>query len=869
MSRFFSRRKQMMQYLDQDIHDFIERETQDNIERGMAPEDARYAALRKFGNVTRVKEETWELWSLVWLERLWQDVRFGLRMFRKNPVFTAVAVATLALGIGANTAIFAVIDAVLLRPLPYPDQGRVVWVTELMPQSGRDTVLTPEYAAWEKEQRVFDQFGAFSVTRGINLAAGTRPERILAGHVTQSFFPVLGIEPARGRTFLPGEERPGHNHVAILSHDLWQGYFNSGPDILGRSIILDGVSYSVIGVMPRRFFHPGSAGVGVWLPDALRPESERPGMSMGIVSVVGRLKPGVSVEGAQAALEVIARHMDNQYPPPWSRYHAGAHARVIPLHDWLTRDVRPALYVMLGAVGLVLLIACANVANLLLARAVSREKEIAIRAAIGAGRSRLVRQMLTESTLLAACGSALGLLLVPLLTTILRSYVPESLPGHLGLDYQVLGLTLACALATGILFGLAPVFAASTLRLTDSLKESAGHFGESKSHRRLRSALLVAQLGLSLVLLVGAGLLVRSFLLLLKVNSGIDPHNVLTAEVWLTPENIYNPVRQREFFQQVLERARMIPGVEFAGATTEMPFTMFNALGNGLRAEGQPEPGIDLTYCPATVSPDYFRAMGIKLLSGRFFDERDAEGTPQVVILDQSLARALFPTQDAVGKRIRREDSWQSVVGVVADTHHLGLSERVTPELYTSYLQGPSGFMDIVLRTSSDPLSYAPALRNAVLAVDRGLPLANVKTMEQRVGESLSTRQERLLLLGTFAVLALLIAASGVYGVTSYSVTRRTHEIGVRLAMGAQRQDVMRMMMAQGLRTILLGIGVGFAGALALSRGLTSFLFNTPTTDPLTFALVSLLLAGIACLAVYIPARRATRVDPIVALRYE
>ena len=313
----------------------------------------------------------------------------------------------------------------------------------------------------------------------------------------------------------------------------------------------------------------------------------------------------------------------------------------------------------------------------------------------------------------------------------------------------------------------------------------------------------------------------------------------------------------------------MIPGVEFAGATTEMPFTMFNALGNGLRAEGQPEPGIDLTYCPATVSPGYFQAMGIKLLSGRFFDERDAEGTPQVVILDQSLARALFPTQDAVGKRIRMEDSWPTVVGVVADTHHLGLSQRVTPELYTSYLQGPSGFMDIVLRTSSDPLSQAPALRNAVLAVDRGLPLANVKTMEQRVGESLSTRQERLLLLGTFAVLALLIAASGVYGVTSYSVTRRTHEIGVRLAMGAQRQDVMRMMMAQGLRTILLGIGVGFAGALALSRGLTSFLFNTPTTDPLTFALVSLLLAGIACLAVYIPARRATRVDPIVALRYE
>ena len=867
MSRLFRRRQRMMEDLDQDIRNFIERETQDNIERGMSPEEARYAALRKFGNVARVEEETWEMWSFAWLERLWQDLRFGLRMLRKNPAFTAVAVATLALGIGANTAIFTVLDAVLLRPLPFPDAGRVVWVTELMPQSGRDTVLTPEYAAWEKGQNVFDRLGAFSVTRGINLAAGTRPERILAGHVTQNFFSVLGIEPALGRTFLPREEQPGNNHTAVLSYDLWQGHFNSDQNILGKAITLDGVSHTVVGVMPRRFFHPGSAGVGVWLPDALSPESERPGMRMGIVSVIGRLKPGVSVGGAQAALEVIARHMDNQYPPPWSRYHAGAHAKVVPLRNWLTRDVRPALYVMLGAVALVLLIACSNVANLLLARAVSREKEIAVRVAIGAGRSRLVRQMLTESTLLAVCGSALGLLLVPLLTTILRSYVPESLPGHLGLNFQVLGLTAACAVATGFLFGLAPVFAASKLRLTDSLKESAGHFGESKTHRRLRSGLLVAQLGLSMVLLAGAGLLMRSFLLLLKVNSGIDAHNVLTAQVWLTPENIYNQVRQKEFFEQVLERARMIPGVQFAGATTEMPFTMFNALGNGLRGEGQSES--DALYCPAIVAPDYFRAIGIKLLSGRFFSEGDTAGTPPVVILDQSLARALFPRQDAVGRRIRMDNSWQTVVGVVADTHHLGLSEKVTPELYTSYLQGPSGFMFIVLRTSSDPSSYVAALRNAVLATDNSLPLADVKTMEERVGESMSTRRERLLLLGTFATLALLIAASGVYGVTAYSVTRRTHEIGVRLAMGAQRQHIMGMMMAQGMRTILLGIGVGLGGALALSRGLKSFLYNTPATDPLTFGIVSFLLVGIACLAVYIPARRATMVDPIVALKYE
>jgi putative ABC transport system permease protein len=739
-----------------------------------------------------------------------------------------------------------------------------------MPQSGRDTVLTPEYAAWEKEQKVFNRFGAFEITRGINLTGGAQPERIMAGHVAPSFFGVLGVKPALGRTFLPEEGRPGHDHVAVLSHDLWQGYFNSDPNILGKSLTLDGASYSVIGVMPGQFMHPGPSGEGAWLPFAVSPEAERPGRAMGIVNVIGRLKPDVSLEKAQAALEVITRHMDNQYPPPWSRYHASAHVRLIPLHDWLTRIVRPALYVMLGAVGLVLLIACANVANLLLGRAVSREKEIAVRAAIGAGRPRLIRQMLTESTLLAVSGGGLGLLLVPLLTTILQSYVPESLPGRLSLDLRVLALTLACALVTGVLFGLAPAFAASKLRLTDSLKESTGHFGESKTHRRLRGGLVAAQLALSLVLLAGAGLLVRSFLLLLTVNSGVDPHNVLTAEVWLTPESIYGPPRQREFFRQVLERVRAIPGVEFAGATTEMPFTMFNALGMGLGTETKPDsPENNVLYCPATVTPDYFRAMGIKLVSGRYFDERDAEGAPRVVILDRSFAHALYPGQDAVGRRVMMDRSWRTVVGVVTDTHHLGLSENVTPELYTSYLQGPSDSMYLVVRTSSDPLSYVPALRNAVLTVDKSLPLADVKTMDQRLAQSLSTRRERLLLLGSFAMLAVLIAASGVYGVTAYSVTRRTREIGVRVAMGASRQDIMRMMLMQGLRPILLGLGVGLAGALALSRALASFLYHTSPTDPLTLGAVSFLLGGVAGLAVYLPALRATKVDPMAALRHE
>jgi putative ABC transport system permease protein len=428
-------------------------------------------------------------------------------------------------------------------------------------------------------------------------------------------------------------------------------------------------------------------------------------------------------------------------------------------------------------------------------------------------------------------------------------------------------MTTACCILAGTLFGLAPALMSSKARLTESLKESAARFGESKTHRRLRSSLVVVQLGLSVVLLIGAGLLVKSFVLLLKVNSGIEPHNVLTAEAPLAEGKADNPSRQREFYRQVIDRLQNIPGVEFAGATTETPFTMFNALGIGLRPEGQQE--VNVTFCPGIVTPDYFKAMGIRLLSGRFFDEYDSAGTLPVVILDQSLARALFPGQDAVGRRILHDGVWKTVVGVVADTRHLGLSESVMPELFSSYLQEPSDFMTIVVRTTSAPLSYVPALRNAVLAVDKNQPLADVRTMEQVVSESLSTRRERLLLLGTFAILALLIAASGVYGVTAYSVTRRTHEIGVRLAMGARRDDIMKMMVVQGLQPVFLGIVAGLAGAVVLSRTLASFLYHTAPRDLLTFAVVPFLLGVVACFAVYLPALRATKVDPMVALRYE
>ena len=865
--RALFRRDSMEAELDEELHAHLEHQVEKYVQSGMSRAEAQRRARIDFGGLDQIKEECRDTWGVRIITELVQDLRFGLRQLRRNPGFTAIAIITLGLGIGANTAIFTVIDAVLLQPLPYPDSGRVVWVNEFIPPSSHSTVLTPEYAAWGKMERIFDQLGAFDITRSITLTGGARPERIMAGHVTPSFFLVLGVKPSIGRTFLSEEGQPGHDRVAVVSHDLWRDYFNADPNVLGKSVILDGASYTVIGVMPPQFTHPGSKGEAVWLPYSVPVAAERPSSAMDIGNVIGRLKPGGCLEQAQAGLEAIARGMENQYPAPWSSNHGSAHVGLIPLHDWLTRDVRPAMYVMLGAVGLVLLIACANVANLLLARAVSREKEIAVRAAVGAGRMRLIRQMLTESTLLAVGGGGLGLLLVPFLTTVLQSYVPGSVAAHAHVDLRVLALTMVCCVLAGIIFGLAPALTTTRLRLTESLKEKTGHFGESKTHRLLRSGMIVAQLGLSVVLLVGAGLLVRSFLLLLNVDSGIDPHNVITAEVWLPSGNIYDPPHQREFYRQVLEQVRVMPGVEYAGATTEMPFTMFNSLGRGLTPEGGTKNKV--TYCPAIVTPDYFRAMGIRLLSGRFFDEHDADGTLPVVILDQSLARALFPGQDAIGRRIMDDGTWQTVVGVVADTRHLGLSERVVPELFSSYMQEPSGFMDIVVRTSSDPVSYVPALRNAVMAVDKNQPLDDVKTMEQRLAESLSDRRERLLLLGTFAILAVLIAGCGVYGVTAYTVTQRTHEIGVRVALGARREDIMRMMIVQGMRVILLGIGLGLAGAFALSRTLATFLYRTAPTDPLTYAAVSLLLGAIACVAVYIPARRATKIDPMIALRYE
>jgi putative ABC transport system permease protein len=795
-----------------------------------------------------------------------QDLRYGLRVLAGSPGFTAVAVLTLALGIGANTAIFSVINAVLLRPLRYRDPGRLVSVTEFYPNFNRSMVFVPEYAAWQKYNKVFDQIAAFTVNRGINMAGGERPERVLAGHVTARFFSVLGIQAALGRTFLPEEDQPGHN-VVVLSDALWRRYFASDPGVLGRSIPLDGTSYEVVGVMPAGFVQPDDARVALWLAEGLPPGSDRPASSMRIVHVIARLKPGATLKDAQAELEVIDRRTDGQYPPPWSTYHAAARVRIATVHDALTHDTRPALLILLGAVALILLIACANIAGFLLARAVSREKEIAVRAALGAGRLRLVRQMVTESTLLAVAGGACGLLLASWGKSVLQSLIPETISAQPDIDLRVLAFTLVFSVATGILFGLVPALAASKLHLTESLKEGGAQQGETKVRARLRSTFVVSQFAMTLVLLVGAGLLIRSLVLVLKVSPGFDPHNVLTGEVWLEPESTYDPPRQAAFFRQVLERIQALPGVQYAAATTELPMTMFNGLGNGLAVEGEPETDVDFSF--GSVTPDYFRALGIRLLEGRFFDDRDAEGAPSVVIISQSLARSLFQGRDALGKRIKFGERWRTLVGVVADSRHQEPSERVLPELFQPYLQAPSPFMALVVRTRSDPARFAPLLAGTVRALDKNEPLADVATMEQRLADSVAGRRETALLLGIFAAVALAIAVTGIYGLMSYSVTRRTHEIGIRIALGARREDILNMVVGQGLGLTLLGVGIGLGGAVAVSRVFARFLYGVTPTDPSTFVGVSLLLIAIGLLATYLPARRAMKVDPIVALRHE
>ena len=868
------RRRKPADDLAEEIRAHLEMEEQENLESGMPSDEAHYAALRRFGNVTLAQERSREMWGWNSVETLWLDLRYGLRMLVKNPGFTLVAVLTLALGIGANTAIFSVVNAALLRPLPYNEPGRLVyvWSAEKARGINQSTVSIPDLRDWQEQNRVFEGMAGW-MSGNFNLSGGDEPEQVNGWIVSPNFFEVLGAEPELGRTFTSGDSS---DHVVVISHVIWSGTFGGNRGIQGRNISIDGASYTVIGVMPPEFSSP-FPNVQVWMP---WPERAVTTAARGdrFLRVIARLKPSVTLGTAQADMNTITPRLAQEYKDD-----AGVTAYLVPAGRQITGSVRPALLVLLGAVGFVLLIGCANLANLLLARSAAREKEFAIRAALGAGHSDLVRQLLTESLLLSFLGAAIGILLAAWGTRYLRAMIVDQIPRaqDIGLDAHVLLFTLGLSVLTGIGFGLLPALATFKGQFNESLKKGNRGAGTGVQARRLRDLLVVWEMALALVLLVGAGLLINSFQRLRTINPGFNPEKVLTCQISLPSLKYQNP-QIVDFFDRLLERIRVLPGVKAAGATMTLPLGNSNGgFWGGLNIEGRTAPTRESVPIVsfAQVTPGYFPAMGIPILQGRDFTDQDNSGqSPKVVIVNATLARRFFSDTDPIGRRIcMGEDCskgpWLTVVGVVGDAALESLTDPRFPQVLSPHAQGveggPAGSMELAVRTSSDPLSLAASVREQVRQLDKDQSVAEIGALDHVVSASLAQPRLNTLLLAGFAALALLLAAIGVYGVISYSVEQRTREIGIRMALGATRGKVLTMVVGEGLLLTLAGLGMGLVAAFGLTRLMTSLLYGVSPSDPSTFLAVSLLLVGVAFTASFVPARRATKVDPMVALRYE
>lgn len=799
------------------------------------------------------------------------DLKYAFRQLLKHPGFTIVAVVTLAVGIGANTAIFSVVNALLLRPLPYPDPDRLFWMEEVSKGNSQEP-WGGHFLHWREHSQTLEGIAAYDYATW-TLISGGEPERVQVGQISAEFLPLLGVQPiSPGRNFRAAEDRPGGEHVAILSHHLWQRNYNAARDIVGRSIALNDTSYTVIGVLPPDFRFADR--FDVWTPLALDAQEQLAGESRFYGPTIARLKPGISPEKAQIELDTLVRRYEMTRPE--GRPRIDCRTRLVPLQTHLQGDTRRPMWVMLGAVAFVLLIACANVANLVLARSATRQKEFAIRVALGAGRWRLTWQMLAESLLLALGGGAAGMLLAEWVTGLIRSMnLTDALGGLSGVatirtDASVLIFALLLSLVTGLLFGLLPALRLSNVTAGSSLK--AGDRTSKSYGRGLRAALTVSEVAFALVLLTGAGLLLRSFAALLDVNPGYRTDNLLTARVQLPPHYRENS-RRIQFYERVLQRAASLPGVVSVGATSHLPLTRYN-MGGTLRVEGavlergEPEPSTPI----ASVNPDYFPTMGIRLRAGRLFRDGDAEGAPAVAVLSESLARQLFPDRDPVGRRLRIAvfgDEWTTIVGVVSDIRHQGLDQGIERAVYLSYRQMPRPGMAFVLRAAADPAGLAPALRNVLHEVDPSLPLYEVMTMDARVSSSVAARRFNLALLGVFAGIALLLAGVGVYGVIAYLATERTQEIGIRMALGATRREVIALVLRQGVLLAGVGIAIGVPAAFGLSRVLKNLLYGITPADPVTFVCVPFVLLFSALVASWLPAKRASRVDPMVALRSE
>jgi putative ABC transport system permease protein len=806
---------------------------------------------------------------------LWQDLRYAARMLLKKPGLTLIAVITLSLGIGANTAIFSVVNAVLLRPLPFPESEQLVRIGGINLKTGKGpgTFSPQDFYDWRERNNVFESVAAYDGWSP-SLTGQGEPERITAARVSASFFDVLKVKPEIGRTFLPDEEKRGLQHSVILGHKLWQRRFGADPSIQGKTIQLNGESYTVVGVMPPGFEVPRIGGSSFEQPELWAPFA--PDLSQwtrsgrAVDAGIGRLKPGVTLQQAQAEMTGIGRALQQQYPD--TNLNAGV--GVVSLREQLVGGVRTPLLIFLVAVGFVLLIVCANVANLQLARSTARRKEMAIRASLGASRLRIIRQLLTESLLLSFLGAGFGLLLSLWATDFLVALGSDSIPhlGKIGIDARVLVFTILISVLAGVLFGLAPALYASRLDLNEALKEGGGKGTGGAGRSRLRGALVVSEIALSLLLLTGAGLLVKSFLRLQEVNPGFNPRQVLTMYVFLPGAKYSEDAQQSAFFDQTLERIRNVPGVESVGVTSNLPISG-NFDRTSFYVEGRPAdsnqdvPDVERYM----ISGDYFRAMGVALRDGRTFGTEDKADTLPVAVVNEALAHTYWPGESAIGKRVRTnpESPWRTVIGVVGDVRHYDLETAANMQLYLPYKQTPSQMMTFVVRSRGDASKQATAVRDGIWAVDKDQPVYNVKTMEQLVAASVAQRRFVMMLLGSFAVIAMFLAAVGIYGVMSYTVTQRTHEIGIRMALGAQGADVLKLIVGQGMRLALFGIALGLIGAVATTRIISSLLYGVTATDPLTFACVAALLCGAALLACYIPARRAMRVDPMTALRYE
>jgi putative ABC transport system permease protein len=869
--RSLFKRGRVEQELSDELRFHLEKLTEEKVAKGMKPDQARYTALRELGGIEQIKEECRDMRRVNHIENFVQDLRYGLRMLARNRSFAAVAIITLALGIGANTTIFSVVNTVLLRPLPFKDPARLVWATERFHfNPGAAIVLSPDFMGWKDRNQVFEQIGAFGGGGGANLTAAGEPVRVSILDVTTELFPMLGVQPIAGRTFLPSEGKRGQDHVALLSETLWRSRFGSNPRILGKTVRLDDSAFTVVGVMPASLRYPVA---DVWSPLALDTEFFSPhSPRWHILTVVARLKPGVEVNLAQSNLQLISQQMDREYPAEAAPFRGHVRVEVMPLHALLVQDVRPLLLILLGVVGFVLLIACANVANLLLSRGVLRGREMAVRAALGATRLRLIRQLLTEGLLLALAGGVLGLLAGRWGTKILRQLIPSDLSPDIHLDLRLLAFSAAIAVLAVLVFGFVPAFIASRADVGDALKEGGAQAGASPAANRLRAVLAAGEIALSLILLAGAGLLARSFLRLNAVELGFDPHNLLVATADRPLSMAFDSQQHAAFFHDALERIRHLPGVQGAALTTHHPIEGFNNSTMMLNVRGAESFRPPQPIPTSAISADYFRVMGIRLLKGRAFSEADAHDSQGVVIVNESFVRMVFKARDPLAQEMsfgQPPAPWCQVVGVVADTRDSALELEPSPEIYVPYLQQPSFSMAFVLRTTGSPEALVRPVRAVVEGVDKNQPLAEAATMDEVIAHSVAPRRLQMTLLGLFALLALVLAAVGIYGVVSYSCSQRVHEFGIRMALGAERRDLLRLVIRQGAMLALLGVGIGMGGALALTRFLSSMLYEVRPTDPLTLIAVSLILAAVALAASFLPARRATKVDPMVALRYE